>query len=108
MVRIAIVDYGMGNLHSVKKAFEKVDASVEISSDPNTVRKSQSIVLPGQGAFGDAVNQLINQDLWQPLKDHIIQGKLYFGICLGLQLLMEGPKQPCMNANVFFNLYIVK
>jgi glutamine amidotransferase len=87
--RITIVDYQMGNLRSVEKALEHVGAKVEITSDAAKILKADKLILPGVGAFGDAMRELRNRDLIEPLKTSIAQGKPFLGICLGLQLLFE-------------------
>jgi glutamine amidotransferase len=84
---ILIVDYGMANLRSVQKAFEKVGAAAEISSDPNRIADADKVVLPGVGAFRDAIARLRESRLDEPILAHLRQGKPFFGICLGLQLL---------------------
>lgn len=86
---IAIIDYGMGNLRSVQKGFEKVGHAATITSDPNELRQAQKVVLPGVGAFGDAMTELRRRDLIGPVKEAIGSGKPFLGICLGLQLLFE-------------------
>jgi glutamine amidotransferase len=85
--RLIIVDYGMANLRSVQKAFEKLGHSAVITSDPNLVSEAKKLVLPGVGAFRDAIAKLHNSCLSQPICDHIHAGKPFLGICLGLQLL---------------------
>ncbi len=85
--RIVIVDYGMGNLRSVQKALEKVGHAAEISGDPNRVAEADKVVLPGVGAFRDAIARLHEVGLVTPLAEHVRAGKPFFGICLGLQLL---------------------
>lgn len=87
MKPILIIDYGMANLRSVQKAFEKVGASAIISSDPNRLLESDKVVLPGVGAFRDAIARLRESGFVDPIKDHIRAGKPLLGICLGLQLL---------------------
>jgi imidazole glycerol-phosphate synthase subunit HisH len=87
MRTILIVDYGMANLRSVQKAFEKVGAAADISGDPNRVAEADKVVLPGVGAFRDAIARLNDTGLSAPLRDHARRGKPLFGICLGLQLL---------------------
>ena len=87
MQRIVIVDYGMGNLRSVQKGFEKVGHAAAISSDPAQVAAADKVVLPGVGAFCDAIARLREAGLVQPLLDHVRAGKPFLGICLGLQLL---------------------
>src|SRR5690606_35723824 len=86
---IKIVDYGMGNLRSVQKAFEKVGAPAEICDSPAQLAGAEKLVLPGVGAFRDAIGQLRRQDMAQPVLDHIASGRPFLGICLGLQLLFE-------------------
>jgi imidazole glycerol-phosphate synthase subunit HisH len=86
---IAIIDYGMGNLRSVQKAFEKVGHSAVVTSDPSVVARAAKIVLPGVGAFEDAVHELHQRKLVRPVLDAIEAGKPFLGICLGLQLLFD-------------------
>jgi glutamine amidotransferase len=87
MAKIVIVDYGMANLRSVQKAFEKVGQAAEISSDPNRVAEADKVVLPGVGAFRDAIARLRETHLDTPLIEHVRAGKPFLGVCLGLQLL---------------------
>jgi imidazole glycerol-phosphate synthase subunit HisH len=87
MQDIVIVDYGMANLRSVQKAFEKVGATAEISGDPARVARADKVVLPGVGAFRDAIARLREADLAGPICDHVRSDKPFLGICLGLQLL---------------------
>jgi len=84
---IVIVDYGMANLRSVQKAFEKVGAAAIISADPNRILETDKVVLPGVGAFRDAIARLREANFVDPIKEHIQRGKPFLGICLGLQLL---------------------
>ena len=86
---IALVDYGMGNLRSVEKALEYVGLRVLRTSDPEVVKKSRAVVLPGVGAFKDAVYNLKRLGLYDAILLHIESGKPFLGICLGLQLLFE-------------------
>ncbi len=86
---ICIVDYGMGNLRSVSKALEKVGGEVRVSSRPEDVKSAQKVVLPGVGAFGDAAVELGRRSLSEPLREILRKGKPFFGICLGMQLLLE-------------------
>jgi glutamine amidotransferase len=85
--RLIIVDYGMANLRSVQKAFEKLGHSAEITGDPNLVSEADKLVLPGVGAFRDAIAKLNETGLGEPICQHIRVGKPFLGICLGLQLL---------------------
>lgn len=85
----ALIDYGMGNLRSVSKALEKVGLKPLITSDAHIVSKADAVVLPGVGAFKDAVQNLKKAGLFPAVIRHIEKGKPYLGICLGLQLLFE-------------------
>jgi glutamine amidotransferase len=87
MSKILIVDYGMANLRSVQKAFETVGAAADISPDPNRIAATHKLVLPGVGAFRDAIARLNETGLADPIREHVRRGKPFFGICLGLQLL---------------------
>src|SRR6185436_12148908 len=84
---LVIVDYGMGNLRSVEKAFEACGARPLITSDPRKVEKAGKIVLPGVGAFTQAMQELKNRKLVEPIREKIKSGTPYLGLCLGLQLL---------------------
>ena len=86
---IQIVDYGMGNLRSVQKAFEKLSVAAEICTDPGKISACDKVILPGVGAFRDAIAELRRQGFVEPIKDHIAAGKSFLGICLGLQLLFD-------------------
>ena len=86
---ITVVDYGMGNLRSVSKALEKVGLEVKVSSNPKDIEDARGIVVPGVGAFGDAMHNLERLGLLQPVLNSIQKGKPYLGICLGLQILFE-------------------
>ena len=86
---IAIVDYGMGNLRSVQKGFEKAGFEALVTSDPGKLKEGSGIVLPGVGAFGDAVYNLENRGLKGAVLEEVRKGKPFLGICLGLQLLFE-------------------
>ena len=86
---IAIVDYQMGNLRSVQKAFEKVGHAAQITSQPHEIAAADKIVLPGVGAFADAMMELRNRGLVDPILAAIAAGKPFLGICLGLQLLFD-------------------
>jgi glutamine amidotransferase len=87
MNKILIVDYVMGNLRSVQKAFEKFGHAAEISADPNRVAEADKLVVPGVGAFCDAIKRLHEAELAVPIAEHVRRGKPFLGICLGLQLL---------------------
>ncbi|MEX2173671.1 MAG: imidazole glycerol phosphate synthase subunit HisH [Pirellulaceae bacterium] len=89
MPSIAIIDYQMGNLRSVQKGFEKVGHAASITCDRGELAAADKLVLPGVGAFGDAIAELRRRDLVGPIQDAIAAGKPFLGICLGLQLLFD-------------------
>ena len=84
-----IVDYGMGNLRSVAKAFEHLGCPARISRTPSDIERADRLVLPGVGAFADAISALESYQLIQPIRSFIASGRPFLGICLGLQLLFE-------------------
>ncbi len=86
---ITVIDYGMGNLRSVQKAFELFYPNVRISSSREDVLSSDKIVLPGVGAFGKAMEELRKRRLAKAIKEAIEKGRPFLGICLGLQLLFS-------------------
>jgi glutamine amidotransferase len=86
---IQIVDYGMGNLRSVQKAFERLSAPAEICTRPENLKSCEKLILPGVGAFRDAIAELRRQEFIEPIKAHVATGKPFLGICLGLQLLFD-------------------
>jgi glutamine amidotransferase len=89
MKDIVIVDYGMANLRSVQKAFEQFGHAAVITGDPARVGEAAKLVLPGVGAFRDAIARLHEAKLDAPILDHLRAGRPFFGICLGLQLLFS-------------------
>jgi len=84
-----IIDYGMGNLASVQRAFEELNVDVKISNRIEDIRNSKSLILPGVGAFRDAIASLNVLGLSNAIKDEVYKGKNIIGICLGMQLLYE-------------------
>ena len=84
---VVIIDYGMANLRSVQKAFERVGQPAIITSEPNRVAEAEKLVLPGVGAFCDGIAKLRETQLIEPIRDHINAGRPFLGICLGLQFL---------------------
>lgn len=86
---ITIIDYEAGNLRSVAKAFEKAGASTLVTSDENTILKSDAVVLPGVGAFSDCMGSLVKKGMDRVVKACIEMGKPFLGICLGYQMLFE-------------------
>jgi len=89
MAKIAILDYGMGNLRSVEKALERVGAEARISSEAGAVRAADGLVLPGVGAFPKAMERVRELGLDQLISERLGDGAPVLGICLGLQLLFE-------------------
>jgi len=87
-LKVAVVDYEMGNIFSIKQACEYVGLTPVITNKSSVIMDSDSLILPGVGAFGDAVYNLKKYDLINPIKDFIIQGRPFMGICLGMQLLL--------------------
>lgn len=90
---IAVIDYGAGNLQSVEKAFHYIGCDVLVTSDPEELKNASAAVLPGVGAFGDAMNRLKSAGMVNPVLDFIETGKPFLGICLGLQLLFENSEE---------------
>jgi glutamine amidotransferase len=86
---IAIIDYGVGNLRSVQRAFEYVGAEVIVTAHRGTIESASAVVLPGVGAFGQAMSNLERAGLTDVIRQVIAQGRPFLGICLGLQLLFE-------------------
>ena len=89
MIMIVIVDYGMGNLKSVQNAFTKIGYKTVITDNPNLIKEADAIVLPGVGAFRDAIKLLKDKKIDHELIDAIKAGKPFLGICLGMQLLFS-------------------
>jgi imidazole glycerol phosphate synthase glutamine amidotransferase subunit len=90
---VGVVDYGMGNLHSVTKAFAAQGARVTVSSSPEELKSSELLVLPGVGSFGAAMNTLAEKNLDGFLRDWLLDDRPYLGICLGFQLLFESSEE---------------
>ena len=86
---IVIVDYGVGNLFSLKSSFEALGADITVSSDADVIARAEKIILPGVGAFGDAIAKLRESGLDEVLKKEVARGKKLLGICLGMQMLFE-------------------
>ena len=86
---IAIIDYGMGNLRSVSKAFEAVGHQAVITREAGVIHNASHVVLPGVGAFGDCMANLRQYELVEPIKAAVRSGKPFLGICLGFQLLFS-------------------
>jgi imidazole glycerol-phosphate synthase subunit HisH len=86
---IAIIDYGMGNLRSVQKGFERMGHEAVVTSDAKTILSASKVVLPGVGAFPDCMSNLREYGLIDVVHESISSGKPFLGICLGLQLLFS-------------------
>ncbi len=90
---ITVIDYGMGNLRSVVKAVEKYTGEVRVSSDPSSISRSSGIIMPGDGAFGMAMEHLRSMGWIGPLVEYIAHGGRFMGICLGYQLLFRSSEE---------------
>ena len=86
---IAIIDYGVGNLFSLRSSFESIGADICVTSDPSVIASAERIILPGVGAFEDAARKLRESGLDRVIKDECAKGQPLLGICLGVQLLLE-------------------
>ncbi len=86
---IAIIDYGMGNLRSVQKAFEFLGCDAAVTDSVKSLANASHIVLPGVGAFRDAIDALRKKDLDEVIKREVAKGKPFLGICLGMQMLFD-------------------
>jgi glutamine amidotransferase len=100
---LAIVDYGMGNLRSVQKAFERLGHAAEVTGDPARIADAPGVVLPGVGAFGACMTNLRDRGLVDPVRRAIDGGRPFLGICLGMQLLFETSEEfgPVAGLGVF-------
>ncbi|TAK30425.1 MAG: imidazole glycerol phosphate synthase subunit HisH [Chloroflexota bacterium] len=98
---LAIVDYDAGNLRSVAKAFEKVGYPATVTSDPSVIVRADGIIMPGVGASAQSMASLAQRGLVDAVKEVILVGKPFLGVCLGLQLLLsesdEGHRHPCLD-----------
>jgi imidazole glycerol-phosphate synthase subunit HisH len=106
---IAIVDYGMGNVTSVKNGFAYVGFDSVLTDDLDVLRRSKAIVLPGVGAFGSAIQELARKGLVDFLRERERQGTIILGICLGLQLMFEHSEEdPGIDGLKFFSGDVVR
>ncbi len=98
---LAIVDYGAGNLRSVAKALAHVGVEPTLTSSGKELLAADAVVLPGVGAAGDAMRSLERLDLVAPIREYVTSGRPFFGVCLGMQILLsvseEGGGQPCLD-----------
>ncbi len=90
---IALIDYNMGNLRSVSNAFDKIDSSVEVVSDPDRLKDFDKVILPGVGAFKDAMEHLKSNGMQESIQEFSKSGKPLLGICLGMQLLLDSSEE---------------
>jgi glutamine amidotransferase len=100
---IAVVDYGMGNLRSVEKGFQKVGIEVSVTADPQVIDDAAAVVLPGVGAFRDCIRNLSDLSLTDAVVRSIQKGKPYLGICLGMQVLFSESEEfgRCRGLDIF-------
>jgi len=97
---IAIIDYGMGNLHSVSKAVQRLGFEAVVTSDPKVILSASGAVLPGVGAFGDAMDNLRETGLKDTVLEYAASGKPLLGICLGMQLLFTESEEHGQHAGL--------
>lgn len=90
---VAVLDYGIGNLHSAQKALEKTGADARLTVDPGLVADADGVVLPGVGAFGACMRALRSVGLEQPVADAVASGRPFLGICVGMQMLFDGSEE---------------
>ena len=93
MSKIGLIDYGMGNIHSVKKSIETLQEEVLLIDDKNQINQCKALVIPGQGSFDPAIKNLNNIDLIDNIKDWVKRGNHFLGICLGLQILFDNSEE---------------
>ena len=93
MADVTIIDYGVGNLLSVRRAFEHVGAEVELVSSPEKVLMAKRLVLPGVGAFADAMSELKERGLVEAIQEYCQGNRPFLGICLGMQMMMESSEE---------------
>ena len=91
--KIAVIDYGTGNLRSVVKAFELLEAKVSLVTKPSEIEDVDAVIFPGQGSFDQCMSSLQHSGLRQSLKSWILEDRPFFGICLGLQVLFESSEE---------------
>ena len=98
-LEVIVVDYDMGNLRSVARALEKAGARPRVSGTPSVLAQAEAVVLPGVGAADAAMRSLRSRGLIDPLKEYVAAGRPFLGVCLGLQLLLDGTEEgdtPCL------------
>jgi len=92
-VKVALIDYGAGNLRSVANALAAIGVAPQLAAAPQDLTDATHLVLPGVGAFGDCMAQLAGRDLLDPIRAWVLAGKPYLGICLGYQILFDGSEE---------------
>ncbi|MCD5390610.1 imidazole glycerol phosphate synthase subunit HisH [candidate division NPL-UPA2 bacterium] len=99
---VTVIDYGMGNVRSVSKALERVGGKIKVTSDKEIIKNARSLVLPGVGAFSQAMENLTSLGLLSLIRQEVEEGKPFLGICLGLQLLFtESEEGKCRGLDIF-------
>lgn len=93
MKKVSIIDYGMGNIASITKAFQIIGVNPQVISDPKKVNECGRIVIPGVGGFGDSMKELRRYNLIEPLRKYVETGNPLLGICLGMQVLFESSEE---------------
>ncbi len=101
-MKIAVIDYGMGNIHSVNKALQLFGAQTEITNNPEVIASTDKAVLPGVGAFDDAMQELKRQNLIDSLRAYVRLGKPFLGVCLGMQLFFEESEEAKVSKGLGF------
>ncbi|RME90926.1 MAG: imidazole glycerol phosphate synthase subunit HisH [Candidatus Hydrogenedentota bacterium] len=87
------LDFGMGNIRSLEKAFEHVGANIKVSSNKNDIAKADALILPGDGSFGQAMKEIQMRGMLDPIYKHVEAGKPLFGVCIGFQILFESSEE---------------
>ena len=106
---IAIIDFGMGNLGSVKRKLDRIGAESVITSDPQEIRNCKKLILPGVGHFGNAVNELKTRGLWDMLNTEVLVSKKpILGICLGMQLMAKKSEEGEVSGFGWFDAEVVR
>ncbi len=90
---VAVLDYGIGNIHSAHKAIEKMGADARLTADPGLIADADGVVLPGVGAFGACMDALRSHGLERPALDAVASGRPFLGICVGMQMLFDGSEE---------------
>jgi glutamine amidotransferase len=109
MDKITIIDYGMGNLRSVQKKFQRVGAEVEITSDLNKILRAEKLLLPGVGHFANGVKKLKESGIWELLNKKVLEDKIpILGICLGMQLMAKHSEEGDVGGLGWFDAEVVK